>query len=196
MYAEVRESHALLCIRHQASSETQAPPLSLPVLLMLPALAWLVLLHMQVRGYGMAADAHHITSPNPMGDGAALAMRRALQQVIDERWFASLLPRSMLFPAAAAAAAVPRPLSSFGRVLSASPPPPPLPPDDAQFTILRCCSGGDPARRRGLHQCTRHFNSRRCEQLISQNHEEMQLSSNPTDETDFVSFFHCCVSRR
>jgi 3-oxoacyl-[acyl-carrier-protein] synthase II len=34
--------------------------------------------HPQVRGYGMSGDGHHITSPHPSGDGAALAMARAL----------------------------------------------------------------------------------------------------------------------
>ena len=32
----------------------------------------------QLRGYGMSADAHHITQPPPDGVGAALAMERAL----------------------------------------------------------------------------------------------------------------------
>jgi 3-oxoacyl-[acyl-carrier-protein] synthase II len=32
----------------------------------------------QVRGYGMSGDGHHITAPHPAGDGAALAMARAL----------------------------------------------------------------------------------------------------------------------
>jgi hypothetical protein len=35
--------------------------------------------HAQLRGYGMSADAHHITAPPPDGAGAALAMRRALR---------------------------------------------------------------------------------------------------------------------
>lgn len=35
---------------------------------------------MQVRGYGMSGDAHHITQPPPDGIGAQLAMRRALSQ--------------------------------------------------------------------------------------------------------------------
>ena len=34
---------------------------------------------MQLRGYGMSADAHHITQPPPDGAGAALAMQRALE---------------------------------------------------------------------------------------------------------------------
>ncbi len=33
----------------------------------------------EVRGYGISADAHHITQPRPDGAGAALAMRRALE---------------------------------------------------------------------------------------------------------------------
>lgn len=33
---------------------------------------------MQVRGYGMSGDGHHITQPHPEGTGAALAMTRAL----------------------------------------------------------------------------------------------------------------------
>ena len=33
----------------------------------------------QLRGYGMSADAHHITQPPPDGAGAALAMERALE---------------------------------------------------------------------------------------------------------------------
>ena len=32
----------------------------------------------QVRGYGLSADAHHITQPEPGGRGAILAMQRAL----------------------------------------------------------------------------------------------------------------------
>lgn len=32
----------------------------------------------QLRGYGMSADAHHITQPPPDGAGAARAMERAL----------------------------------------------------------------------------------------------------------------------
>ncbi len=33
----------------------------------------------EMVGYGMSADAYHITQPDPEGDGAALAMQRALQ---------------------------------------------------------------------------------------------------------------------
>ncbi len=33
---------------------------------------------LQVRGYGLSADAHHITQPAPDGRGALLAMQRAL----------------------------------------------------------------------------------------------------------------------
>ncbi len=33
----------------------------------------------EVVGYGATADAHHIVEPDPEGDGAALAMRRALE---------------------------------------------------------------------------------------------------------------------
>ncbi len=33
----------------------------------------------QLRGYGMSADANHITQPPEDGRGAALAMRRALR---------------------------------------------------------------------------------------------------------------------
>lgn len=35
---------------------------------------------LQLRGYGMSADAFHITQPPPDGRGAALAMRRALKE--------------------------------------------------------------------------------------------------------------------
>jgi 3-oxoacyl-[acyl-carrier-protein] synthase II len=34
--------------------------------------------HARLLGYGMSADAHHLTAPHPEGTGAALAMRRAL----------------------------------------------------------------------------------------------------------------------
>ena len=34
--------------------------------------------HATLLGYGMSADAHHLTVPHPEGTGAALAMRRAL----------------------------------------------------------------------------------------------------------------------
>ncbi len=34
--------------------------------------------HARLRGYGMSADAHHLTAPHPEGTGAMLAMRRAL----------------------------------------------------------------------------------------------------------------------
>jgi len=34
---------------------------------------------MQVRGYGLSADAHHVTQPAPDGRGAILAMQRAFQ---------------------------------------------------------------------------------------------------------------------
>lgn len=37
------------------------------------------MLYLQVRGYGLSGDGHHITAPHPAGAGAALAMRRALQ---------------------------------------------------------------------------------------------------------------------
>ncbi|GFH23740.1 3-oxoacyl-[acyl-carrier] mitochondrial [Haematococcus lacustris] len=33
----------------------------------------------EVRGYGLAADAHHITQPHPEGVGAQLSMRRAMR---------------------------------------------------------------------------------------------------------------------
>lgn len=36
-------------------------------------------LALQVRGYGLSADAHHITQPAPDGRGATLAMQRALR---------------------------------------------------------------------------------------------------------------------
>ena len=35
---------------------------------------------MQVRGYGLSGDAHHITSPAADGSGAARAMRTALAE--------------------------------------------------------------------------------------------------------------------
>ena len=34
----------------------------------------------EFRGYGMSADAHHMTAPDPEGRGAVLAMRRALRE--------------------------------------------------------------------------------------------------------------------
>jgi len=37
-------------------------------------------MYAEVRGYGLSGDAHHITSPNPMGVGATLAMQRAIRQ--------------------------------------------------------------------------------------------------------------------
>jgi 3-oxoacyl-[acyl-carrier-protein] synthase II len=33
----------------------------------------------QVRGYGLSGDGHHITAPHPRGAGAVLAMQKALQ---------------------------------------------------------------------------------------------------------------------
>ena len=44
----------------------------------------------QLRGYGMSADAHHITQPPPDGSGAALAMERALEN-------AGALPEQVLY---------------------------------------------------------------------------------------------------
>lgn len=37
-------------------------------------------MYAEVRGYGMSADAHHITQPHKDGRGAILAMKRALKQ--------------------------------------------------------------------------------------------------------------------
>ncbi|MBE8162942.1 MAG: beta-ketoacyl-ACP synthase II [Bdellovibrionaceae bacterium] len=37
-------------------------------------------IYAELVGWGMSADAYHITSPQPKGDGAALAMKLALQQ--------------------------------------------------------------------------------------------------------------------
>jgi len=45
---------------------------------------------MQLRGYGMSADAHHITQPPPDGSGAALAMARALEN-------AGALPEQVIY---------------------------------------------------------------------------------------------------
>ena len=42
-------------------------------------------IYAEVRGYGLAGDAYHITAPSQSGEGARLAMERALAQ-------ASLLP--------------------------------------------------------------------------------------------------------
>lgn len=42
----------------------------------------------EVAGYGTAADAHHMTAPPPKGDGALLAMKKALRN-------ASLAPRDV-----------------------------------------------------------------------------------------------------
>ena len=44
----------------------------------------------QLRGYGMSADAHHITQPLEDGSGAALAMERALEN-------AGALPNHVLY---------------------------------------------------------------------------------------------------
>ena len=44
----------------------------------------------QLRGYGMSADAHHITQPPEDGSGAALAMERALEN-------AGALPNQVLY---------------------------------------------------------------------------------------------------
>jgi len=37
-------------------------------------------IYAEVLGYGRSADAHHVTQPDPSGRGAALAMRRALDE--------------------------------------------------------------------------------------------------------------------
>lgn len=36
-------------------------------------------IHAELLGYGMACDAHHVTAPDPSGDGAARTMREALE---------------------------------------------------------------------------------------------------------------------
>jgi 3-oxoacyl-[acyl-carrier-protein] synthase II len=36
-------------------------------------------IYAEIAGYGMSADAHHMTAPSPDGDGAARAMRRTLE---------------------------------------------------------------------------------------------------------------------